>query len=174
MIKVGRAWIVSVQCWAEWGVGWARRWAGGRTGGAGPRAASHGAARHPADTPPLPAQGEIDAKTTEKSGSATDALRWLKRALTFMRIFLTDLAEAEKPSPSAAASKACVPCRARPSTRLCALRRVPRHRMLRCLAAAPLPQRPRCATAAAPALLFAPALSTLLGLLLYLVDTRAR
>eukprot|EP00003_Mantamonas_plastica_P010578 TRINITY_DN2002_c2_g1_i16.p1 TRINITY_DN2002_c2_g1~~TRINITY_DN2002_c2_g1_i16.p1 ORF type:complete len:265 (+),score=72.14 TRINITY_DN2002_c2_g1_i16:570-1364(+) len=38
-------------------------------------------------------QVEIDAKTTTKSGSATDALLWLRRALNFIRMFLTHVTE---------------------------------------------------------------------------------
>eukprot|EP00045_Choanoeca_perplexa_P015778 m.203918 g.203918 ORF g.203918 m.203918 type:complete len:200 (-) comp17078_c0_seq1:3751-4350(-) len=44
---------------------------------------------------------EIEAKTTKASGSATDALLWLKRALTFIRIFLRELVKGEKPADSA-------------------------------------------------------------------------
>ena len=36
---------------------------------------------------------EMEKKTTKKSGSATDALLWLKRALSFIRIFLAQYVE---------------------------------------------------------------------------------
>eukprot|EP00730_Choanoeca_flexa_P003736 TRINITY_DN11492_c1_g2_i1.p1 TRINITY_DN11492_c1_g2~~TRINITY_DN11492_c1_g2_i1.p1 ORF type:complete len:200 (+),score=51.55 TRINITY_DN11492_c1_g2_i1:39-638(+) len=44
---------------------------------------------------------EVDAGTTKASGSATDALLWLKRALTFIRIFLRELVKGEKPADAA-------------------------------------------------------------------------
>lgn len=38
-------------------------------------------------------QLEIDTQTTTKSGSATDALLWLKRALQFVQRLLTEVRE---------------------------------------------------------------------------------
>lgn len=41
-------------------------------------------------------QSEIDAKTTKAKGSATDAMLWLKRALSFIREFLTAVTEGDR------------------------------------------------------------------------------
>jgi len=47
-------------------------------------------------------QVEVDAGTTEKSGSATDALMWLKRALHFITEFLGAVGKGEKDLTAAA------------------------------------------------------------------------
>ena len=47
-------------------------------------------------------QVEVDAGTTEKSGSATDALMWLKRALHFITAFLGAVAAGDKDLTAAA------------------------------------------------------------------------
>ncbi|EDQ93031.1 uncharacterized protein MONBRDRAFT_30960 [Monosiga brevicollis MX1] len=44
---------------------------------------------------------EIDAKTTTASGSATDALLWLKRALSFISVFLRELVAGAEPATAA-------------------------------------------------------------------------
>lgn len=41
-------------------------------------------------------QSEIDAKTTGAKNSATDAMLWLKRALSFIREFLTAVTEGDR------------------------------------------------------------------------------
>ncbi|EGD80436.1 hypothetical protein PTSG_11081 [Salpingoeca rosetta] len=46
-------------------------------------------------------QKEIDAGTTKASGSATDALLWLKRALNFINAFLDEVLKGESPSKAA-------------------------------------------------------------------------
>jgi pleckstrin family protein A (phosphoinositide binding specific) protein 8 len=50
-------------------------------------------------------ESEIAKKTTTASGSATDALLWLKRALMFIRVFLGQVLEGQ-PSLSTCASTA--------------------------------------------------------------------
>ena len=54
-------------------------------------------------------QLEVDAGTTEKSGSATDALMWLKRALHFITAFLGAVGDGEK-DLTVAAQNAYVGC----------------------------------------------------------------